>query len=211
MQKYLIGKFISTSENYNNLITSFLLIFDYIKKDFVKTLLIITENYEKINNIYQKSNSPVKINDYITQKPNSDLSKVQEYLDFIRNKKLEKKFKSIHFNLNMWDIYLSNNNNPNILEYLKSNLILDSLSYSEIIEALTYIIKYTNKNFVEMLKIIVNNYDKIKDICFAEKKQIAIKDFIIQNANDNQEKIKEYFSFIISKKLEDNMKQFFLM
>lgn len=203
LQNSLMGKFISTSENYNNLLTSFLLISDYIKKDFVKTLLVIKENYEKIYNICQKSNSSVKINDYITQKPNDDLSKIQEHLDFIRNKKLEKNFKCINFNLNMWDLYLSNNNNPNFLEYLKSKLIIGSLSYNEMIEAITYIIKYTNKDFVEMLKIIVNNYDKIKDICFAEKKQIIIKDFIIQNINDNQEKIKEYLSFIVSKKLKD--------
>ena len=203
LQNSLMGKFISTSENYNNLLTSFLLISDYIKKDFVKTLLIITENYEKINELCKKSNSSVKINDYITQKPNDDLSKIQEYLDFIRKQKLEKKFKSINFNLTMWDMYLSNNNNPNFLEYLKSNLIIGSLSYSEIVEALTYIVKYTNKDFVEMLKIIVTNYDKIKDICFAEKNHIVVKYFINQNVNDNQEKIKEYFSDIVSRKLKD--------
>ena len=209
LQNSLMGKFIYTSENYNNLLTSFLLISDYIKKDFANTLLIITENYEKIHDICHRSNSSVKINDYITQKPNDDLSKIKEYLDFIRNKKLEKKFKSIHFNLNMWDLYLANNNNPSFLEYLKSKLIIGSLSYNEIVEVLSYIIKYTNKDFVEMLKILTINYDKIKDICIAEKKQIIIKDFIIQNINDNQEGIKEYLSFIVSRKLKDQYETIF--
>jgi hypothetical protein len=95
MKNSLMGKFISTSENYNNLVTSFSLISDYIQKDFVNTLLIITENYEKINQICSQSNSYIKVNDYIALKVNDDLSKVQSYLDIIAQKKLEKRYKSI--------------------------------------------------------------------------------------------------------------------
>ena len=95
MKNSLMGKFISTSENYNNLVTSFSLISDYIQKDFVNTLLIITENYEKINEICSQSNSFIKVNDYIALKVNDDLSKVQSYLDIIAQKKLEKRYKSI--------------------------------------------------------------------------------------------------------------------
>ena len=203
MQNSLMSKFIFTSENYNNLVTSFSLISDYIKKDFVNTLLIITENYEKINEICSKSNSYIKVNDYIMPSLNDDLSKVQSYLDIIAQKKLEKKYKSINIDLNTWDIYIANNNNPNFLEYLKSYLIAASLSHQELFESLLYIIRYTNKDFVEMLKIIVNNYDKIKEICMNENKQIIMNSLITTNVNDNQEKIKEYLTFICDEKTKD--------
>ena len=203
MQNSLMGKFISTSENYNNLVTSFSLISDYIQKDFVNTLLIITENYEKINEICSQSNSYIKINDYITLKVNDDLSKVQTYLDIISQKKLEKRYKSINIDLITWDFYLVNNNNPNFLEYLKSHLVKGSLTHQELVESLLYLIRYTNKDFVEMLKIIVNNYDRIKEICMNERKQIIMNDLITTNVNDNQEKIKEYLTYISDEKTKD--------
>ena len=203
MKNSLMGKFISTSENYNNLVTSFSLISDYIQKDFVNTLLIITENYEKINEICSQSNSYIKINDYITLKVNDDLSKVQSYLDIIAQKKLEKRYKSINIDFISWDFYLVNNNNPNFLEYLKSHLVKGSLTHQELVESLLYLIRYTNKDFVEMLKIIVNNYDRIKEICMNERKQIIMNDLITTNVNDNQEKIKEYLTYISDEKTKD--------
>ena len=203
MKNSLMGKFISTSENYNNLVTSFSLISDYIQKDFVNTLLIITENYEKINQICSQSNSYIKVNDYIALKVNDDLSKVQSYLDIIAQKKLEKRYKSINIDFITWDFYLVNNNNPNFLEYLKSHLVKGSLTHQELMESLLYLIRYTNKDFVEMLKIIVNNYDRIKEICMNERKQIIMNDLITTNVNDNQEKIKEYLTYISDEKTKD--------
>ena len=204
-----MGKFIYSSENYANLLTSFSLISEYIKKDFVNLLLIITENYDKINEICLKSNSALNINEFVVQKPNDDVNKIQNYLDIIVKKKLENKFKCININLNMWDFYLSNNNNSNFLEYFKSYLIIGSLSYNEIIESLLFITRYTNKDFVELLKIMVDNYDKLKSICMTENKQIIINDFIVQNVNDNQEKIKEYYTQIASRKIKDSYETIF--
>ena len=209
MQNSLMGKFIYSSENYANLLTSFSLISEYIKKDFVNLLLIITENYDKINEICLKSNSALNINEFVVQTPNDDVNKIQNYLDIIVKKKLENKFKCININLNMWDFYLSNNNNSNFLEYLKSYLIIGSLSYNEIIESLLFITRYTNKDFVELLKIMVDNYDKLKSICMTETKQIIINDFIVQNVNDNQEKIKEYYTQIASRKIKDSYETIF--
>ena len=203
LQNSLMGKFIYTSENYNELLTSFSIISDYIKKDFVNMLLIITENYDKINDVCSRSNTPLKINDFIEQKPNDDLTKVQNYLDIIAQKKVEKKYMAIAFKINMWDFYLTNNNNATFLEFLKSNLIKGSLNYIEIIASLAYIINYTNKDFIEMLKIIVNNYDKLRNICMSERKYINISDYIQQTPNDNPEKIKEYLSYIVSQKITD--------
>ena len=203
MQNSLMGKFINTSQNYNELLTSFSIISDYIKKDFVNTLLIITENYDKINEICLQNKSSLKINDYITQKENDDLIKVQNYLDIIAQKKVEKNFMAISFNIVMWDYYLADNKNENFLEFLKSNLIKGSLNYNDIIASLVYIIKYTKKDFIQMLKIVVNNYDKLKSICISERKNININDYIQPNENDNQEKIKEYLTYIVSQKIKD--------
>ena len=203
LQNTLIGNLIYTSTNFNQLLTSFSLISEYIKKDFVTLLMIITNNYDKIYQLCNQSNKCIKINKYITQNSIDDLTKIQYYLDFIVQKKLENNFKSLDFDINMWDIYVSISSNSFFWNYLKSKLIIASLCYNDIVGALTYIIKYTNKSFIEMLDLIVLNYEKIKYICMNEKKEINIADFINQNLDDNIEKIKETFCFIISQKLKD--------
>ena len=203
LQNSLMGKFIYTSTTYENLKTSFTLISEYIKKDFLNMLLIICNNYDKIYQICFTSKKPLKINDYIAQTPNDDLPKIQYQLDFIVQKKLEHNFKTIDFNINMWDIYLSIPNNVEFYNYIKSKLIIASLCYNDVIYALKYIIKFNNKNFVEMLDLIVLNYDKLRYICMKEKKPLIITEFIAQNLNDNIEKIKEDLSFIVTEKLKD--------
>ena len=209
LQNSLMGQIIYTSTNYNELVTSFTLISDFTKRNFPNILLIITQNYDKINEICRNSNTSLKINDFINQNPNDDLLQIQNHLGFITKKKLENNFKSINFNINMWDLYLANNNNKPFWEYLKSNLIIGSLHYDELAESLFYIIKYTNKNFIEMLDLIVKNYDKLRSICMNERRQIMINDFIEPSINDNPEKIKEYLSYIVSEKLKDRYETIF--
>ena len=209
LQNSLMGQIIYTSTNYNELVTSFTLISDFTKRNFPNILLIITQNYDKINEICRNSNTSLKINDFINQNPNDDLLQIQNHLGFITKKKLENNFKSINFNINMWDFYLANNNNKPFWEFLKSNLIIGSLHYDELAESLFYIIKYTNKNFIEMLDLIVKNYDKLRSICMNERRQIMINDFIEPSVNDNPEKIKEYLSYIVSEKLKDRYETIF--
>ena len=202
LQNTLKAKFIYTSNNSNELIKAFTLISDYSKKDFVSILSIIADNYDKINEICIKTNTPLKINDFITQNPKDDLSQIQNYLGIITQKKLQNKFAAIDFRINMWDIYIPTQNK--FWEFLKSNLIIGSLNYDEMVKSLLYIIKFTKKNFIEMLELIVNNYDKFKDICKGEKKRIDINEYIQQNLKDDVEKIKNYLSLIVSEKLKEN-------
>ena len=202
LQNTLKAKLIYASNNYNELVKAFTLISDYSKKDFVSLLSIISDNYDKINEICVKTKSALKINDFINLNQKDDLTKIQNYLEIITQKKLQNKFKAIDFRLETWDMYIPNQNK--FWEFLKVNLIKGALNHNELIKSLSYIIKFTQKNFIEILELITNNYDKFKEICMAEKKQININEFIQQNANDDIEKIKNFLSFIISEKLKDN-------
>ena len=203
LKNSLMGKFIYTSIDYKNLVTSFSLISEYLKKDLVNILFVVSDNYEKIDDLCKKANSYLKITDFIEQNPTDDLSKVQNQLEIITQKKLTCNYRAIFFDLNFWDLYLSNNRNPFFWEFFKSNLIIGSLNSSELIESITYLTKFTLKNFIETLDLIVKNYGKIKFICMNEKIQINIKDYIEPNVNDDKEKIKELFSFFVEQKLKD--------
>ena len=209
LQNSLMGTFINTANNYDKLLTSFTLISDYIKKDFVTMLIIISENYDKIFTICNNNKKTIKINDYIVQTPNDDLSKIQYYLDIIVKKKIQTYSKVIDFNINMWDIYISNPNNINFFYSLKSLLINACLYYDDFIIAISYIVRYTNKNFVDLLSLISANYEKIKNICLNERKSIIIGDYITQTLNDDIEKIKENYNFIVSQKLKDRYETIF--
>ena len=200
----LIDSYIQASSSYENLTCAFSMITEYVQSDFNTILLIIIKNYEKINKICVDNNKPFKINDYIIQKYEDDLTRVQNSLITIGQFKLNYGFEAIDFRIDMWDMYLIEGKNPQFLEFLESHLIQTSLYLSEINKALSYIIKYTNKNFVTMLELFVKNYDKIEAICIAEKKYINIISYIQPNGTDNIEGIKQNLNYIIARKMKAN-------
>ena len=201
----LIKGLIPASKSNNDLICSFNLISEYINKDFVNILFIITENYDKINDICLKEKKILDINNYIKNNINDDLNKIQEYLDYIVNKINKYNYKSIIINNGIWDFYLVDSNNNNFFIYLKSYLIQSSLSINDIDNSFIFISKYNNKSIIDILEIIKINYNKIKAICSNEKKQINILKYINLTDNDNYKKIMEYLTFIFSRKKNDNL------
>ena len=200
----LIDSFIQASSSYENLTCAFSMITEYVQSDFNIILMIIIKNYEKINQICVNNKRQFQINDYIIQKYEDDLTKVQNSLITIGQYKLNYGFEAIDFRIDMWDMYLIEGKNPQFLEFLKSHLIQTSLYSSEITKALTYIIKYTRKNLVTMLELFVKNYDKLEAICIAEKKYVNAINYIQPNGIDNIEGIKQNLNFIIARKLKAN-------
>ena len=204
MKKSLINKFIYASKNYNDLLISFSFIKDYVNRDFVNILFIITENYDKINEICIKEQKSLQINEYVKNNNKDDLNKIKEYLNIIITKINKNNYKAIEIDLDIWSFYLYNINDNNFFNYLKYYLIQSSLIYNDIENILKFLSKYENKNFISILEIIVNNYQKIENICFNENKSINIKNYITQANNDDYSKIKEYLEFILSHKKEKN-------
>ena len=154
----LINGYIQASYTYENLTTAFSMICEYVQGDLNNILTIVHQNYAQINKICVNENNSLQINDFIVQKYEDDLTKVQENLINLGQLKLDNGYKVITFNINMWDVYLENGKNQDFLEFLKSNLIQTSLYLVEIIEALNYIIKYTRKNMTSMLELFTKNY-----------------------------------------------------
>ena len=205
LKNSLIKELIPASKNNNDLICSFNLISEYINKDFVTILFIITENYDKINDICLKEKKNLDINNYIKNNINDDLNKIQEYIDYIVNKINKYNYKSIIINNGIWDFYLVDSNNNNFFINLKSYLIQSSLSINDIDNSFIFISKYNNKSIIDILEIIKINFNKIKTICSKEKKQLNILKYINLSDKDNYKKIMEYLTFIFSLKKTDNL------
>ena len=200
----LVSGYIQVSLTYENLLTAFSMISEYIKGDLNSIIMTINQNYEKINEICVRSNTSVKINNYIIQKKEDDLAKVQENLITLGQNKLNKGYTAISFNLNMWHYYFLDGKNKEFLEFLKSHLIQTSLNLKEIKEALIFIINYTRKNTVEMLELFVKNYDKLESICANEKKYIDTIDYIRPDVSDNTNAIINNLDYIIARKIKSN-------
>ena len=205
----LIDSFIQASPSYEKLQLAFSMIKEYVQGDLNNILSIVINNYEKINQICLANKRPFKINDYIIQKYDDDLTKVQNSLITIGQNKLSKGFKAIDFRIDMWDLYLNEGKNPEFLEFLKSDLIQTSLYCFEITDSLSYIIKYTRKNLVTMLELFVKNYDKIEDICIAEKKYINVIDYLIPDEKDNYDLIQKNLDYIIARKMKRQYETFY--
>ena len=200
----LVAGYIQVSLTYDNLLTAFSMISEYIKGDLNTIIMTINQNYEKINQICTRSNGSLNITTFIVPKNEDDLEKVQENLITLGQNKLNKGFTAISFDLNMWDVYFKDGKNPEFLEFLLSYLIQTSLNFKEINEALRFIIKYTKKNMVEMLELFVKNYDKLETICANEKKYINAIDYISPNGTDNADAIMKNFDYIIDRKIKSN-------
>ena len=132
MKKSLINKFIYASKNYNDLLISFSFIKDYVNRDFVNILFIITENYDKINEICIKEQKSLQINEYVKNNNKDDLNKIKEYLNIIITKINKNNYKAIEIDLDIWSFYLYNINDNNFFNYLKYYLIQSSLIYNDI-------------------------------------------------------------------------------
>ena len=85
---------------------------------------------------------------------------------------------------------------------LINKLIDASKTYLDLIKSFNLINDYINKDFTNILSIIIDNYDKINEICFKEKKCIELNEYIKINNNDDLSKIKEYLN-IFNKKINE--------
>ena len=198
----LMAGYIQVSLTYENLLSAFSMISEYIKGDLNTIIATINQNYEKINDICYKSQKSLKINDYIVQKKEDDLAKIQENLINLGQNKLNKGYKAITFNNNLWDIYFKDGKNEIFLEFLESHLIQISLNFDEIREAFEYIIKYTKKSMADMMELFVKNYDKLEAICKTENKYINAQYYLNPNINDDPDAIIKYLDYIIARKIK---------
>ena len=198
----LMAGYIQVSLTYENLLSAFSMISEYIKGDLNTIIATINQNYEKINDICYKSQKSLKINDYIVQKKEDDLAKIQENLINLGQNKLNKGYKAITFNNNLWDIYFKDGKNEIFLEFLESHLIQISLNFDEIREAFEYIIKYTKKSMADMMELFVKNYDKLESICKKENKYINAQYYLNPNINDDPDAIIKYLDYIIARKIK---------
>ena len=205
----LIDSFILASISYDDLLTSFSMIKEYINGDFNTMLLILIKNYDRIYEICLNGNKSLKMNNYINQRNDDNLSQIQNSLGILGQLKLNCGYKALDFNINTWDIYLNNTFNPEFFEFLKSHLIQSSLDLNEVNEALGYISFYTRKNMATMMELFVKNYDKLETISKNEIKSINAFDYIVPNENDNIDAIKEYLDYIITRKLKANYETIF--
>ena len=198
----LMAGYIQVSLTYENLLSAFSMISEYIKGDLNTIIATINQNYEKINDICYKSQKSLKINDYIVQKKEDDLAKIQENLINLGQNKLNKGYKAITFNNNLWDIYFKDGKNEIFLEFLESHLIQISLNFDEIREAFEYIIKYTKKSMADMMELFVKNYDKLEAICKKENKYINAQYYLNPNINNDPDAIIKYLDYIIARKIK---------
>ena len=93
------------------------------------------------------------------------------------------------------------------IELIIANKLFEaSITYSDLITSFALISKYVNKDFEKILAFIINNYDKINNICVQSKKEIKIMNYIKQNIKDNLTIIRENIEYILTKKKENNFK-----
>ena len=196
----LINKLIDSSENYHKLLIAFFLISEYVNKDFLKILEIICQNYGKINDLcFSNRKNQISIKDYINQKPNDDLNKIEEYLKILLTNKKRIQFSPLNFSNDIFSYFIEMNNNIKFISFLENILIETSISIKDVKQFLTFSSKVRNNNIILVLELIINKFEIINSICKKQNKCILLGDYIKQNAKDDLTKLKNLISIIVEK------------
>ena len=105
--------------------------------------------------------------------------------------------------------YINKNFNFKFLSFIESKLFEVLISFKDIKDALKYSSNLNNKNFTIILEIIIENIEKIKEICINENKYIIFdNEYIEGNEEDDLLKIKNLIQTIVS--IEQNIDDSFI-
>jgi hypothetical protein len=143
----------------------------------------------------------IKIKNFIEPSINDNPEKIKEYFSFIVSEKLKDQYETIFFDINIWNFYIFNHYPNEFLSFLEITLYNSALNSKEITDCLTFSSNYVNKSFFYMVEKILYNFDKIQSIFKNEKKWIDIQNYIVQQQNDDLNKIYEIIQNIIQKEL----------
>lgn len=205
LKNSLIEKLLEASDSYDNLLTSFSLISEYIDADINQILSLVVNYYPKIFKICKNFCNVIKLDDYIKPKTTDNLEKLQENLDNLRKKLSSNELKTITIKLDIWKLYLDMETNQQFLEFLSSYLIKISKKFFELKEVLNFISKYLKKDMDKMMKLFIKNYDKLESICKKEKRFITASDFLEPKLMDDLDDIKKNLDIIVSKRILTNI------
>jgi hypothetical protein len=195
----LINKLIDSSENYHKLLLAFSLISEYVNKDFVKILEIICQNYGKINDLCFGGKIQITIEDYINQKSNDDLNKIEEYLKILLTNKKRIQFSPLHFSNDIFFYFIEINNNSKFISFLENILIETSISVKDLQQYLTFSSKIRNNDIILVLELIINKFEIFNSICEKQNEYFSLSDYIKQNPKDDLIKLKNLISIIVEK------------
>ena len=195
----LINKLIKSSMNYNHLLTAFSLIAEYVNKDFVRILAIITENYGKINDICFNEKKQLIIKNYIKQNVSDDLNKIEEYFNIILTNKKENKYSCFYFSVDIFLFFVEKFNNIKFLSSLERKLFDSLINFDDLVFYFIFASNIRNKNIILILQLIINNFEKINFFCKAENNFLIIEEYIDPNIKDNLIQVKELITTIVEK------------
>ena len=202
--EFLKEKLIYSSLFYDEITECLKFLSKYFNNNIISVLKIIIDNYDKIYGICRSSKKRINLINYIIQTEKDDYKELNNQLLFIISKKLENKFETIHFNVEIWLYYIKNNFDPEFLAFLQSKLFESAFYYNDICDCLLYSSTLCERDFVNVLNIIDSNLEIIKKICYGEKKIVQLSNYINQKNDDDVLKIKGVITSIIDKELKFN-------
>ena len=131
IKSILENSFIYSSKTCDELINSFSLISEFTNKNFVRILLSIKNNYDKIHKIFYKEKQFITINDYYIQneKDVNELKTIKECLDLIFTNKKKYNYEPIEIKKSTYLYFISNNYNKEFLDFIENKLFDYFLSF----------------------------------------------------------------------------------
>ena len=131
IKSILENSFIYSSKTCDELLNSFSLISEFTNKNFVRILLSIKNNYDKIHKIFYEEKQFITINDYYikNEKDVNELKTIKECLDLIFTNKKKYNYEPIEIKKSTYLYFISNNYNKEFLDFIENKLFDYFLSF----------------------------------------------------------------------------------
>ena len=206
IKSILENSFIYSSKTCDELLNSFSLISEFTNKNFVRILLSIKNNYDKIHKIFYKEKQFITINDYYIQneKDVNELKTIKECLDLIFTNKKKYNYEPIEIKKSTYLYFISNNYNKEFLDFIENKLFDYFLSFDG--KCIMFFKSIKKQAIYPIIKSHQKNVDKIINICSISHNYIDIQNYINEKESDDLSQIKELIDYIINSEKSSSKK-----
>lgn len=207
--EFISSYLIQVSSKYVDIIEALNFITNYLKKDMEQMMKLFVKNYDKLENICKNEKRFINALGYFEPNLNDNLDSIKNNLDFIVSRRLKSNYEIINFPIKIWLFYINDVFSKENILHIEKKLLEQASHFDNIIDCLTFASTLRQKKFIELLRFVIENFEKISTLTKLNDKHIDFsKYYQIDEKEDNIEIIYELINQLIDLEINNNFRTF---
>lgn len=156
---------------------------------------LFIKNYDKLESICKKEKRFITASDFLEPKLTDDLDDIKKNLDIIVSKRILTNIETINFPDKIWLFYINEEFKKEDLFYIEQKLLKQASCYENIIDCIKFASALRQKKFINLLRFININFEKIYSIIKLNDAHIDFSNFF--EINEKEDNIEDIHRLII--------------